>query len=63
MGDTAMDLQQKRSDILQIAAQHGPRNLRVFGSVSRGDDRADSDVDLMVDLDPDRSLQDIVGLG
>ena len=58
-----MDLQQKRSDILRIAAQYGARNLRVFGSVARGDDRAHSDVDLLVDMDPDRSLLDIVGLG
>jgi predicted nucleotidyltransferase len=57
-----MDLQQKRRDILRIAAQHGARNLRVFGSVARGEDRADSDVDLLVDMDPDRSLLDIVAL-
>jgi predicted nucleotidyltransferase len=62
-GDTAMDLQQKRNDILRIAAQHGARNLRVFGSVARGDDHAQSDVDLLVDMDPDRSLLDMVGLG
>jgi predicted nucleotidyltransferase len=60
---TAMDLQQKRNDILRIAAQYGARNLRVFGSVARGDDRAHSDVDLLVDMDPDRSLLDVVGLG
>lgn len=58
-----MDLQQKRHDILRIAAQHGARNLRVFGSVARGEDRPHSDVDLLVDMDPDRSLLDIVGLG
>jgi predicted nucleotidyltransferase len=58
-----MDLQQKRNDILRIAAQYGARNLRVFGSVARGDDRAHSDVDLLVDMDPDRSLLDIVALG
>ena len=61
-----MDLRQKRKDILRIAEQYGARNLRVFGSVARGDDRAHSDVDLVdliVDMDPDRSLLDIVGLG
>lgn len=58
-----MDLQQKRHDILRIAAQHGARNLRVFGSVARGEDRPHSDVDLLVDMDSDRSLLDIVGLG
>lgn len=35
----------------------------MFGSVARGHDRAHSDVDLLVDMDPDRSLLDIVGLG
>ena len=58
-----MDLQKRRNDILRIAAQHGARNLRVFGSVARGDDRAHSDVDLLVDMDPDRSLLDVLGLG
>jgi predicted nucleotidyltransferase len=58
-----MDLRQKRNDILRIAARYGARNLRVFGSVARGDDRAHSDVDLLVDMDPDRSLLDLVGLG
>jgi predicted nucleotidyltransferase len=63
IGDNCMDLQQKRNDILRIAARHGARNLRVFGSVARGDDRAHSDVDLLVDMDSDRSLLDLVGLG
>lgn len=58
-----MDLRQKRHDILRIAMQYGARNLRVFGSVARGEDRPDSDVDLLVDMDPDRSLLDVVGLG
>ena len=58
-----MDLREKRHDILRIAAQHGARNHRVFGSVARGDDGAHSDVDLLVDMDPDRSLLDVVGLG
>jgi predicted nucleotidyltransferase len=60
---TAMDLQQKRIDILRIAAQYGARNVRVFGSVARGDDCAHSDIDLLVDMDPDRSLLDVVGFG
>lgn len=58
-----MNLEQKRNDILRIAAHYGARNLRVFGSVARGEDRAHSDVDLLVDMDPDRSLLDVVGLG
>ena len=58
-----MNLQQKRDDILRIAARYGARTLRVFGSVVRGDDRSHSDIDLLVDMDPDRSLLDVVGLG
>lgn len=58
-----MELQQKRSEIIQIAARRGAHNLRLFGSVARGDDRVGSDIDLLVDMEPDRSLLDIVGLG
>ena len=56
-------MRQKRHDILRIAARYGARNLRVFGSVAHGDDRVGSDVDLLVDMAPDRSLLDVVGLG
>ena len=55
-------LKDKRSEILQIAARHGARNLRVFGSVARGDTAAHSDVDLLVELEPGRSLMDHVAL-
>ena len=60
---TAMDLQQKRNEILRIATRYGARNLRVLGSVARGDDRSHSDIELLVDMDPGLSLLDIVGLG
>lgn len=43
-------LQEKRDAILAIAAQHGARNVRVFGSVVRGEATAESDVDFLVDL-------------
>ncbi len=55
-------LVQKRSEILQIASRHGARNLRVFGSVSRGDADELSDIDFLVDLEPGRSLFDLGGL-
>lgn len=55
-------LQTRRSDILVIAARHGARNVRVFGSVARGDAQPDSDIDILVDLDPGRSLFDLGGL-
>jgi predicted nucleotidyltransferase len=41
----------KRNQILQIAAQYGATNVRVFGSVARGEAREDSDIDLLVDQD------------
>jgi uncharacterized protein len=51
-----------RSHIEQAAAQFGARSLRVFGSVARGEDDADSDVDILVDLESGRSLLDLAGL-
>ena len=58
-----MDLQGKRQEILRIAAKHGARNIRVFGSAARGEDRADSDLDLLVEMESGRSLLDLVALG
>jgi predicted nucleotidyltransferase len=58
-----MDLQGKRHEILRIAATHGARNVRLFGSVARGDDHPGSDLDLLVDMESGRSLLDLVGLG
>ena len=55
-------LKAKRPTILQIAAQHGASNVRVFGSVARGEDNTESDVDFLVTLADDRSLLDLVGL-
>lgn len=45
---------------MQTAARHGATNLRVFGSVARGDDDVASDIDLLVDLAPRTGL---LGLG
>ena len=53
---------QHRDEILDIAARHGAHNVRVFGSFARGNARPDSDIDLLVDLEPGRSLLDHVGL-
>jgi len=55
-------LQQKRDEILRIAAQHGARNVRVFGSVARGEAGPESDVDFLVELEPGRSLLDHAAL-
>ena len=48
-------LKSKRPEILAIAARHGARNVRVFGSAARGEAGADSDLDLLVDVGPDRT--------
>ena len=51
-----------RQKILAAAARRGARNVRVFGSVARGDDRSDSDIDLLVDVEAGRTLLDVIGL-
>lgn len=54
-------LQNKRGEILRIAAQYGVHRVRIFGSVARGQARPDSDVDVLVDLEAGRSLLDLGG--
>jgi predicted nucleotidyltransferase len=46
---------EKRDQILEIAARHGARNVRVFGSAARGETSPDSDVDLLVEVGPTHS--------
>ena len=48
--------------ILRIPASYGARNLRVFGSVSRGEANPKSDIDILITLETERSLLDIVAL-
>jgi len=55
-------IQSKRQDILRVASQHGASNVRLFGSVVRDEASPDSDVDLLVEMAPDRSLLDRVAL-
>lgn len=52
----------RRDDLLRAAAQHGARNVRVFGSVARGEADDASDVDFLVEMEPGRSLLDLGGL-
>lgn len=52
----------KREDILRVAAQHGARSVRLFGSVARGQAGPESDVDILVELQPGRSLLDLGAL-
>jgi uncharacterized protein len=56
------DLERRRADILRIAEAYGACNVRVFGSEARGEAGPSSDLDLLVDMEPDRSLLDLVGL-
>ncbi len=48
-----------RAEIMRVAAAHGASNVRVFGSVARGEENADSDVDLLVDLAPGTGLLEL----
>lgn len=52
----------QRQRIIELAARRGASNVRVFGSVARGDSKESSDYDFLVDLAPDRSLMDLGGL-
>lgn len=55
-------LRSKRQEILRVATKHGARNVRVFGSVARGEADAKSDIDLLIDLEPGRGLLDHAAL-
>lgn len=60
--DAKVLLGDKRERILTLAAKHGARNVRVFGSVARGDADDASDIDFLVEMEPGRSLLDMGGL-
>jgi uncharacterized protein len=53
---------ERREEILCLAQRHGANNLRVFGSVARGEANENSDLDLLVTWEPGRSLLDHAGL-
>jgi predicted nucleotidyltransferase len=69
IGETGMvemplrdELRHKRDALLAIAARHGASNLRLFGSVIRGEEQPDSDIDLIVDIEEDRGIDDYLAL-
>jgi hypothetical protein len=55
-------LKARRDQILNLCAKYGASNVRVFGSVARGEANESSDIDLIVDFDPERSLLDHAAL-
>ena len=55
-------LTELRAPIAAAARRRGARDVRVFGSVARGEERPDSDVDLLVTLEPGRTLLDLARL-
>jgi predicted nucleotidyltransferase len=52
------ELHRRRDTVLAIAARHGVSKIRLFGSVARGEERPDSDIDLLIDLDESRGIED-----
>jgi predicted nucleotidyltransferase len=50
------------ADILRVARSHGATSVRVFGSRARGENSPESDLDLLVTMEPDRSLLDVVAI-
>jgi predicted nucleotidyltransferase/DNA-binding XRE family transcriptional regulator len=61
LGPHAERLRRRRRALLDAAQRHGVVKLRVFGSLARGEAGAESDIDLLVDLKPDRTLLDLAG--
>ena len=61
-GTTLTELRSRRDEIIEVARSRGASRVRVFGSVARGDATETSDIDFLVDLEPDRNLLDLGGL-
>lgn len=55
-------LRARRTEVLDVCARNGASNLAVFGSVARGEQDGESDLDLIVDIEDGRSLFDLAGL-
>lgn len=62
MPPTVALLRARKAEIVRVATAHGASNVRVFGSIARGTAGPASDVDLLVDFEPGRTLLDHVGL-
>jgi predicted nucleotidyltransferase len=55
-------IREKRQEVLDLAAKHGAKNVRLFGSVARGEANSASDIDFLVEFESGRSLLDLGGL-
>ncbi len=55
-------IMERRENILKIAKAHGATNIKIFGSYAHGDEQPGSDIDLLVELEPGRSLLDIIAI-
>lgn len=55
-------IKNKREEMLAIAKAHGAVNVRIFGSYARGEEKPPSDIDLLVEMEPGRSLLDIIAI-
>ncbi|HUG77701.1 MAG TPA: nucleotidyltransferase family protein [Burkholderiales bacterium] len=54
----------RKADLIRtLARAYGARSIELFGSAARGEERPGSDLDFMVELEPGRSLLDLIGLG
>ena len=60
--DPARAIEIRRQDILRILSQHGATSAKVFGSVARGESGPESDLDLLVQLEPGYSLLDLIAI-
>jgi hypothetical protein len=59
-GSLRVLVESRRAQVMAIAARHHASRVRLFGSAARGEDRPDSDIDLLVDFDDDSSLFDLM---
>lgn len=56
-------IETKRAEIREVVRRHRGRTVAVFGSVARGDESSSSDIDLLIEFEPDSSLFDLLHIG
>lgn len=55
-------LEDRKQEIIQIAESHGAHEIRIFGSAAHGEFKPESDIDVIVRLEPNRSLLDLIAI-